>query len=115
MVISNILGEKNIPRWHRPSEIQSVCLCAGVCLVSEVPQSDGGVVAGGDAELFSRMSSQTPDPSPSMTVQQYVGRRILLPNLNDFPVFRPHQDLTLKKKRADGISKEDRRRTTTEG
>lgn len=76
-----------------------MCLCVCACLVSEVPQSDGGVVAGGDAELFSRMSSQTPDSSPSMTVQQYVGRRILLPNLNDFPVFRPHQDLTLKKKR----------------
>ena len=78
-----------------------VCVrgCVCVCLVSEVPQSDGGVVTGGDAEIFSRMSSQTPDSSPSVTVQQQVGRRVLLPDLDDLAILRPHQDLTLRTKR----------------
>lgn len=69
-------------------------------LISEIPESDGGVVAGGDAQLFSRMSSQTPDSSPSMAVQQQVGRRVLLPDLDDLPVLRPHQDLTLREEEA---------------
>lgn len=72
--------------------------CSNLYLVSEVPESDGGVVAGGDAELFSRMSGQTPDPSPSVTVQQQVGRCILLTNLDDLSVLCPHQDLTLRER-----------------
>lgn len=66
-------------------------------LVGEVPKSDGGVVAGSDAQIFSGMSSQTPDSSPSVSVQQQVGRRILLPDLDDLPVLGPHQDLTLRR------------------
>lgn len=71
-------------------------------LVGEVPQADGGVVAGCDAEIFGRMSAQTPDSPPSVTVQQQVGRRVLLPDLDDLTVFRPHQDLTLRKTRGQG-------------
>ncbi|TNN54313.1 hypothetical protein EYF80_035463 [Liparis tanakae] len=60
---------------------------------------DGGVVTGGDAELFCGMGAQTPDAPPSVTVQQQVGRRVLLPDLEDLPVFRAHQDFTLRMRR----------------
>ena len=68
-------------------------------LVLEVPQSDGGVLAGGDADLFGGMGRQTPDSPPSVAVQQQVARRVLLPDLDDLSVLRPHQDLTLRKRR----------------
>lgn len=67
-------------------------------LVAQVPQPDGGVVAGGDAELFDWVGGQTPDPSAAVAVQQQVGRRILLPDLQDLPVLRSHQDLPLRKR-----------------
>lgn len=85
-----------------------------VYLVGEVPQADGGVVAGGDAELFSRMSGQTPDSSPSVTVQQQVGGCVLLPDLDDLPVLRPHQDLTLRKRRT-GLMRRTEEGQRTEG
>lgn len=68
-------------------------------LVAEVPQPDGGVVAGGDAELFDWVSSQTPDPSPAVAVQQQVGRCVLLPDLDDLPVLRANQNLSLEVKK----------------
>lgn len=77
-------------------------------LVGEVPQADGGVVARRDAEIFGRMSAQTPDSPPSVTVQQQVGRRVLLPDLDDLAVFRPHQDLTLRKTRGRGDEEDGR-------
>lgn len=77
-------------------------------LVGEVPQADGGVVARRDAEIFGWMSAQTPDSPPSVTVQQQVGRRVLLPDLDDFAVFRPHQDLTLRKTRGRGDEEDGR-------
>lgn len=77
-------------------------------LVGEVPQADGGVVARRDAEIFGGMSAQTPDSPPSVTVQQQVGRRVLLPDLDDFAVFRPHQDLTLRKTRGRGDEEDGR-------
>lgn len=77
-------------------------------LVGEVPKADGGVVARRDAEIFGWMSAQTPDSPPSVTVQQQVGRRVLLPDLDDFAVFRPHQDLTLRKTRGRGDEEDGR-------
>lgn len=83
-------------------------------LVGEVPHADGGVITGGDADLFSRMRSQTADSPPCVAVQQQVGCCILLPDFNDLPVLCPHQDLSLNRTRNDMevTMSWERRRTT---
>lgn len=90
---------------------ECVCICLCVYLVGEVPQPDSGVVTGCDAQLFGGMSGQTPDSSASVAVQQQVRGRVLLPDLNDLSVLRPHQDLTLRKMmRSDGTNRRRKRK-----
>lgn len=64
-------------------------------LVSQVPDPDGAVVAGGDEDIFEGVSRQTPDSSLSVSVDHRVGRCVLLSDLDDLPVFGSHQDFTL--------------------
>lgn len=64
-------------------------------LISQVPYSDGPVIAGGDEDVFERVTCQTPDPSLSVSVDHGVGGSVLFSNLYDLPILGSHQDFTL--------------------
>lgn len=64
-------------------------------LVSQVPYSDGPIIAGGDEDVFERVSGQTPDSSLGVSVDHGVGGGVLLSNFDDLTVFGSHQDFTL--------------------
>lgn len=64
-------------------------------LISQVPDSDGPIIAGRDEDIFERMSCQTPDSSLSVSVDHGVGGSILFSNFYDLSIFGSHQDFTL--------------------
>lgn len=64
-------------------------------LVGQVPYADGAVVASGDEQVFRGVGGQAPDLALHVTVDQDVGRSVLLPHLNDLTILCAYQYLTL--------------------
>lgn len=64
-------------------------------LVGQVPYADGAVVASGDEQVFRGVGGQAPYLALHVTVDQDVGRSVLLPHLNDLTILCAYQYLTL--------------------